>query len=62
MTPLEKARKEENKIQCKTCKNCLLLNNIYYCEVSGKMIIPYTLDCNRKEQCKNRYKKMEERK
>ena len=39
MTPLEKARIRETAY----CKNCVLVNGAFYCEVSGKLLHPYLL-------------------
>lgn len=39
MTPLEKARQQEQQGGCDTCTHCVEVNAAYFCEVSGKHLI-----------------------
>lgn len=40
MTPLETARNKRKDGSCIHCANCVEIKGIYYCEISGKILLP----------------------
>lgn len=54
-TPLEKALNRKKAAMCLTCKKRVIVNEVNYCEASGKIILEMHLDSNRAEQCKDEY-------
>ncbi|MCH5315459.1 MAG: hypothetical protein J1E81_06065 [Eubacterium sp.] len=40
MTPLEEARLREKNGGCDTCKKCVTVRGVFYCEVNGKLLLP----------------------
>lgn len=40
LTPLEMARQKQNLLACVNCKNCVEVRGAYFCEKSGKLLIP----------------------
>lgn len=45
MTPLEYARAREGKIKyCDECPRLVIIENVHYCEETGKLILPMFLE------------------
>lgn len=56
MTPLEQARANLNKpkevnVCCIKCDNMVIVKNLAYCEISGKIIMDMHLETRRDNQC-----------
>lgn len=46
-TPLERARERQGKQAnpfCNTCKNHVVVDDVDFCEISGKLLLPSFLD------------------
>ena len=59
MTPLEQARaktKTPVTVCCIKCSQMVVIDNLAYCEHSGKIIMPLHLDTRRDNQCKDIFK------
>lgn len=61
MIPLECARQKlkepkSKEINCYNCDKMVVIGELAYCEVSGKIIMSIHLDVNRENQCKDVFK------
>lgn len=65
MTPLERARnsKKERSESCISCAHLVEIRGVYYCDISGKILLPRFMNIGRCMHETSEYKeKSEERK